>query len=483
MHFAFIAVFNKRSWSTKDKDRLRDRDLETVSDTGRIVRSSPFRRLQSKAQVFSMARSGTVRTRLTHSIEVSNYGELIAEMLANELILDGSLAPDLRFSFVKTVENACLLHDIGNPPFGHMGEYAIQQWFRRNKNALKKRWVGFNRMTGSVAKHHLDAYSNFDGNPHGFRIITRLQWLSDEFGMNLTCSLLGSYLKYLGEKPNNQKFHKKIGYFPTERDVVKLVWRKLGLLVGNDGLPSQRHPLVFLMEASDDIAFCLSDIEDALEKKVITEDEVISWMESAKSGDLLAEALKQAKEIEIKRPGSLAKYGRYHLFRLELSRYLVRCAVDAYKQNEEKILTGSMKESLLGTNAEATRLLELLKEFCSMKVYTSREAIDTELAGLRAITGLLDAYRPLMLLTTEEFRSLRKKDNKGLKKYPILSLLYSLLPAKHRLAYDWFCEPPNGLLEPIYRTQLVVDYVSGMTDGYVLKIFNMINGTQHFDIE
>src|SRR5438445_1834210 len=114
---------------TSDKDRKNDPYLETISDTGRIVRSSPFRRLQGKAQIFSMARSGTVRTRLTHSIEVSNYGELIAESLTEALIARHSLSSDLRLPFVRTVENACLLHDIGNPPFGHMGEHAIGQWF------------------------------------------------------------------------------------------------------------------------------------------------------------------------------------------------------------------------------------------------------------------------------------------------------------------------------------------------------------------
>src|SRR5437667_2956927 len=111
----------KRRRDTRDPDRKKDLDLdlETFSDKGRIVRSSPFRRLQGKAQVFSMARTGAVRTRLTHSIEVGNYGELIAETLTRRLVKRGSLPPDLRFPFVQTVENACLLHDIGNPPFGH----------------------------------------------------------------------------------------------------------------------------------------------------------------------------------------------------------------------------------------------------------------------------------------------------------------------------------------------------------------------------
>src|SRR5712691_4205688 len=168
---------------TSDKDRKNDPYLETISDTGRIVRSSPFRRLQGKAQVFSMARSGAVRTRLTHSIEVSNYGALIAESLARDLINKRSLPQDLRFPFVKTVENACLLHDIGNPPFGHMGEYAIQTWFTERKPILLEKWVKFGKLDGDTFERHLDSYSEFDGNPHGFRIITGLQWFHDKNGM------------------------------------------------------------------------------------------------------------------------------------------------------------------------------------------------------------------------------------------------------------------------------------------------------------
>src|SRR5713101_8353436 len=96
--------------------------------------------------------------------------------------------------------------------------------------------------------------------------------------MNLTCSLLASYLKYLGQRPDrNHKFRKKIGYFPSEEEVVKDVWKKLGLLTDPEGFPMQRHPLTFLMEAADDIAFCLSDIEDALEKRVVPENEFIEW--------------------------------------------------------------------------------------------------------------------------------------------------------------------------------------------------------------
>ena len=483
-------ITGERLRPTIDETRrsVNDRDLEAFSDKGRIVRSSPFRRLQSKAQVFSMARSGDVRTRLTHCIEVGNYGELIAETLARSLVASGSLAPDLRSCFVQTVENACLLHDIGNPPFGHMGEYAIQQWFIQNKEKFVKHCTSLKSLTQTEAERHLDAYCKFDGNPQGFRIATRLQWLNDEFGMNLTCSLLASYLKYLGESPDSKKkFRKKVGYFPTEESVIKDVWRRLGLLTDARGLPLQRHPLAFLMEAADDIAFCLSDIEDALEKSVINEEEYIEWIRK-RNVPQLERAVARAKEINEEASWNpqkqrLVKNGTYHLFRLMLSNDLVKWAVEAYLKYEDRILAGTMEASLLGTNLEATRVLGLQKEFCAMRVYTSREAISTELGGLTAITQLLDAYKHIILLSTQEFDRLSDKSSVDrLKDYPIDSLLFTLLPQKHRRVYAW-CREKEPKLEPIFRIQLIVDYVSGMTDSHVLKIFNMINGTQQFGIE
>jgi dGTPase len=467
---------SQRLRPTRDDKRAGDLNLETFSDKGRIVRSAPFRRLNSKAQVFSMARSGAVRTRLTHSLEVANYGELIADPLARKLVTNGSLPATLRLAFVQMVENSCLLHDIGNPPFGHMGEYAIQQWFTEKKPELVSSWVALGKLTREEAESHLDPYTHFDGNPHGFRIITRLQWLNDEYGMNLTCSLLASYLKYLGTQPESGRFRKKTGYFSSEEGVVKSVWKKLGLRTDTEGLPDQRHPLTFVMEAADDIAFCLSDIEDALEKRVVTEAEFIAWMKTKnyRLENLISEATKQS---------NLVRNGTYHLFRLERSKELVESAVNAYLQYEDKILHGLMEKSLLSVDPEAKRLLELLKEFCVRHVYTSREAIDTELVGLNAITGVLNAYFPVMCMTTEQFKEISNIDNKDrLSNFPIPSLLYSLLPEKHRLAYKWYKEQ-NPRFEPVYRAQLVVDYVAGMTDSHVLKIFNMINGSQQFGLE
>lgn len=238
----------------------RNIDDEVSSDQGRIIPSSAFRRLQSKTQVFSLEENASVRTRLTHSLEVAYCGKLLARLVFSKLrenrpadVLDIS-----EFAFTSTVENACLLHDIGNPPFGHFGEFTIRSWFVENKSA-------FNLGEDGNKRYYL-GFENFDGNAQGFRIITRLSSNKDENGLNLTCSLLATYLKYLDSIPmESEKFKKKIGFFETEREIVVKAWQELGM--SHEG--EMRHPLTFLMEAADDISYCMSDIEDGIEKGII----------------------------------------------------------------------------------------------------------------------------------------------------------------------------------------------------------------------
>ena len=451
--------------------------LEALSDKSRIISCAPFRRLQSKAQVFSLSRSGAVRTRLTHSIEASNYGELIAESIAQTLIKKNKLPEELRLPFVQTVENACLLHDLGNPPFGHMGEHAIGRWFQSNRDALQSHWTERCQIGSEEATRYLDAYQHFDGNPQGLRIITRLQWLSDEYGMNLTCPLIATYIKYLGNRVDeSSRFTKKIGFFPSEEEIIKRNWQILGLKLTNSGLPAQRHPLTFIMEAADDIAFCLSDIEDALEKEVISEEEFFNTVRNR-----LSEPVHKAEVAATQVKETITANGIFHLFRLELSRDLVDAAVRAYEENEAAIFQGTFETSLLETDDIAKRALDTLRVFAADRIYTTREAVEIELGGLRAIAGLLDAYRSILLMSADEFSKL-KNQSQAKRLRPVEVLLRSLLPQKQLQAYEWHTlKQPK--LEPIHRTQLIVDYLSGMTDTHTLKIYNIINGTSPVEIE
>jgi dGTPase len=443
-----------------------------LSDKARIGLSSAFRRLQTKAQVFSLERNAAVRTRLTHTIEVSIYGALIAEAAFERLRSEDRIEADLRFPFVQTVENACFIHDIGNPPFGHLGEFAIREWFRTNRDSVLGYWKsGGMRLT--QMDRHFPAFEHFDGNPQGLRIVTHLQWLHDENGLNLTCSLLASSLKYLAPSPEDHPFANKIGFYEPERALVTKVWNSLGLPL-MDGRPAQRHPLVFLMEAADDIAYCLSDIEDAIEKHVVTENEFFAAMRR------FAEFIPD-KDRNVHRA---ANNTRFIEFRTKLTSYLVQKAVDAYCDNEAAILDGTLIDSLLAQDPKAKTALKFLKNFARQRIFLSREAVEIELGGFDVVHGILDKYTTLLKLSRKAFGQLLASSEKPMKygELPLESRLFSLLPNKYLLAYRH-----SVLLDPTVeaalRTHLIVDYLASMTDTHAFKIYNMLNGTSHFGIE
>jgi dGTPase len=362
-----------------------------------------------------------------------------------------------------------------------MGEYSICKWFqdKNNRIQLRNHWRETCDITAKGVEQYLEAFANFDGNPQGLRIITRLQWFTDHRGMNLTCPLIGAYTKYIaGSAEPNQPFKKKMGFFPSEEETVKEVWKALGLKTIR-GLPAQRHPLAFVMEAADDIAYCLSDIEDGLEKEVLTEHDFLGEMRLGPLQPWVEKA--EAKASEYK--ATLTKNGTYHFFRLFFSQELVNAAAQAYLDKEDAILDGGIKTGLLESDGRLYDALTALKTFAGKHIYTSREAIDVEIGGLTAIRVILDSFLPILLLSSEDFKLLgTKSERERFKKYPFAVLLYSLLPEKQLQAYQWQTTNTPGL-EPIHRAQLIVDYLSGMTDSHALKVYNMINGTSPISIE
>ena len=254
---------------------------EFESDRGRIIFCGPFRRLQRKTQVFALESCMDVRSRLTHSFEVAHIGRYIAQSIIRQFpkeakLEDLGLCKGREIAFVTLVETACLMHDLGNPPFGHFGEYAIRDWFKHRGKKHLKEAIDNNKddkINDDEINKFYDTFCQdfecFDGNAQGLRIITKLQGNDGKTGLNLTYSQLASYLKYviLPDQVNTGKlFSKKPGFFYSESDIVEAIWKNLGIS------KNCRHPLVYIMEAADDIAFCMSDIEDGIEKRIITED-------------------------------------------------------------------------------------------------------------------------------------------------------------------------------------------------------------------
>jgi dGTPase len=437
----------------------RDFGGEAISDKGRVVTSSPFRRLQAKAQVFSLEQNASVRTRLTHTLEVATFGEIMADQAFSALLEGGNIDEDLRLPFTKTVEVACLLHDIGNPPFGHLGEYAIQSWFKANKPIVSDFW----KVKEAVFDRHYKSFEFFDGNPQGLRIVTRNQWHRDEFGLNLRAALIASTIKYLDSVTHEGvPFSSKIGFFETERDRVEQIWGLLGLRYEKDGSLQQRHPLVFLVEAADDIAYSLSDIEDAIEKAIISEKQFFDQIGERPPG------------LPHGKPGPSAQFIEY---KINTTRNLVRRMSEVFAETIEALVDGRTTEPLLDGDKRTKDTLRLLKQFTKEHVFLSREAVDVELTGFHIVYGLLDVFSKLLALPADEFERLRENaaDPPKRGQHVLEHRLFTLLSRKHVLTYEHETKQ-YPKLEPVMRTHLIVDYIAGMTDSHAQKVFRTLHG-------
>ncbi len=444
---------------------------EVLSDHARIVACTAFRRLQTKAQVFSLETNAAVRSRLTHTLEVAMFGELIAGKVVDGLVAAGELEEGTRVPFTKTVANSCLLHDIGNPPFGHLGEYSLRNWMTKNHSRISELW----KAQGApevASRAYLDSLCDFDGNAQGFRIVSRLQWLRHDKGLNLTCSLLAAMVKYLTSRaePNTGEggFRKKIGFFEAESETVRAVWSVLNLKWSNEHMrPSQRHPLAFLMEAADDIAYCLSDIEDALEKGVVSQDAFRVF--------IAAEGHERHWPKE--NVAKWSRHGAFIEFRTRSTRWLVDRAAELFLSNRQEALSGELRQPILDLDDECRRFLRSLKKFARENIFFSPEAVGVELSGFHIVTGLMDAFSPLLDVSREDFALAVEKRLRAdsASQLALQSRLASLLSSKHRLAYSEAVDA-NGGMEPVFRLHFLVDYVAGMTDSHALRVFHTVRG-------
>jgi dGTPase len=476
-------------------NRLRPSDVpgrtivtESESDRGRVIFCAAFRRLQQKAQVFSMEPNAAVRSRLTHSLEVSQLGRYIADEIGVRLEKTSQLSALERSALVNFVETACLMHDIGNPPFGHFGEAAIQKWFGEKgascvEAAIKlqhgEMGSGDPRVISALAD-----FKEFDGNPQGLRIVARLQWKTDEHGLNLTKTTLASFLKYIrrsGEK-SREKFQKKAGYFSTEEPIVQSVWREFGYS------KPQRFPLAYVMEAADDIAYCVSDLEDSIEKGLVHEPSALKEIEE----DFLSRMLPvgDSAYIEIVKALAAVRLGArsdgaestYTDFRTSLNRTIVAYVADQYVKKHEEILNGTA-DVLLPVESPCGAILDSLKNYCRNNVYGHESIQRTELAGYTAIQGLLDHFSPLLRCSRERFGSaldMKKEDALG---EPIIleSKLLRLFPGKYIKVYRHYIlsdtkDDEMKFKEWNARAHLITDFLSGMTDDFAMTTYRTLAG-------
>ena len=439
------------------------------SDRSRILYSAAFRRLQMKAQVFPLEDNAAVRSRLTHSLEVSDIGRSIARKLTMDSLAT-YLDPEVAIAFVDVVETACLMHDIGNPPFGHFGEEAVQRWFRGRGKKSYEHSTGLTDWE-TVIRHSGADFLNFDGNPQGFRVVSQLQY-GLRPGMNLTFTQLFAGIKYprsTREADKKDSSKKKAGYFSTEEALFERMRTELGIE------PGCRHPLSYIMEAADDIAYCMSDIEDGFEKDLINLEEVgrelkASW-DGTKFSRLIPEAEGWGTSWEEKTKSFLK-------FKTAYAREMVESAAAIYVANHEDIICGKLAGELFGDSSDERKVLKGLKAFARKHLFRHEDVENLELAGFSIISGLLDHYGKLLELPKAKFDLLVNGKWQG-EELDVEWRLYNRLPKKHLHLYGLRSKDASSATEEwCLRAHLIIDYISGMTDRFALSTFQALGGTR-----
>ncbi|MDL2313000.1 dNTP triphosphohydrolase [Bacteroidales bacterium OttesenSCG-928-B11] len=433
--------------STRTKEL--DSRNEFESDLGRVIFSPAIRRMHDKTQVFPLTDNDNIHSRLTHSLEVMSVGYSIALNLSqNEDFLNKvTLENDAIFREIPIIiKSACLVHDIGNPPFGHFGEFVIQDYFK--KRFAEKDEKGNARF--DVTPEQQRDFTFFDGNAQGFRVLTKLQFLDDIYGLNLTYATLASFLKYPNADDVDKKFlyRKKRGVFESERSFLDQIIENCDLSVNGKNI---RHPLSFIMEAADSICYLVMDIEDAFNKKWFDFPFIKREMNANLEIRNIIEKIEERKDI--------SENKKVVNFRLELIKYLVDLAVRNFIHNVENICNGDYNRELIFDDQKG--VAAMLNDFSYANIYAHKEITDIELTGYSVLRGLLDFYVDFCFNETEKFRE-----------KAVASISNSILKAAlMESGVEEFDQ-----LSDYYKLKVIVDFISGMTDQYALNQFKKISG-------
>jgi dGTPase len=419
-------------------------------DYSRLLFSSPFRRLQDKTQVFLLDKSDFLRTRLTHSLEVSTIARSIGSSLQKRLLDDKKLFEQFTGHIPALLAASGLVHDIGNPPFGHFGEEAIKKFY---VNLLDKEKF--------KSKEYHDLI-NFDGNVQTFRILSKLTYLKDEHSYNLTFPMLSSVIKYpkssiLGNKEEAVRksiSEKKFGYFVTEEDKFTDINSTLSL-------KSERHPIVFLMESADDIAYSAADIEDGVKFGALSYSKVLGLLEESKSE--LSSNLKNYFENEYKHHSEKDRLNlSIQRIRIDSHRLMIPAVIEEFLNNHENILQGSYTSELI-ENSTAKQIRKAFKKMAYV-VFDHPVIIEREIASYKIIHGLLEEF--CQAAESEDF-------GKNGRPQSLENKLYKSISSNYRYIYETY---PGNANSMYLKYQLINDYISGMTDSFAMKLYQKFKG-------
>jgi dGTPase len=433
-------ISNKRLGQEHRHAERHDDRSEFKRDYDRLIYSAPFRRLQNKTQVFPLPGSIFVHNRLTHSLEVSSLGQSLGNDVCRQL---KDIHPELGntlFEEIGTIVSAaCLAHDMGNPPFGHSGEKAIQTFFTEGKGKAIKE---------SVSSEFWDDITHFEGNANAFRLLTH-RFLGRRLGgFVMTYSMLASIVKY----PFASSLaggHGKFGFFQTEANDYKKIADELGLICKSDNgepLKYARHPLVYLVEAADDICYEIMDIEDSHKLKILSFQETLDLLMGFFDDTTMASIQKRMEEDGVSDSNEKVVYLRACV----IGKLENEC-VKTFIEHEEEILNGTFNGSLIDNISPIQReAYKVCEKVSYEKIYHSKPVLDIELSGYKIMETLMDVFIGAAI-NPDRFYS------------------QQLI---RRVSSQYDIHSDN--LET--RIMAVIDYISGMTDIYALDIYQKING-------
>ncbi|MBS4039919.1 MAG: dNTP triphosphohydrolase [Flavobacteriales bacterium] len=422
----------------KRKDQTEDR-LDFEVDFDRIIFSAPFRLMQDKTQVIPLSKTDFVHTRLTHSLEVSVVGRSLGRLAGKSILQKHPHLIDLDYQihdFGAIVAAACLAHDIGNPPFGHSGEKAIGEFFEFGKGK---------EFQSQLTPKQWQDLVKFEGNANGFSLLTTSR-PGMEGGLRLTYATLGAFLKYpkesLPHKPTNQIEDKKFGVFQKDLEAFVSVTNALGLIKKDTPDWSfYRHPLVYLVEAADDICYTIIDFEDGINKGLISEDYALEY---------LIQLVKDRIDNEKYRMLP-SKEDRMSYLRALAIGALIADAVHIFNENEKAILEGNFPVSLMAKSKYLAQMEDII-QISVPKIYQSDEVIQKELKGYQIIQHLLQYG---------VFASERNFEGKTTN---FDRLFLKQIPEKY-----W-----KNINEPYHRLLGMAQFVSMLTDGKAVELYQLV---------
>ncbi len=466
-----------RDFFVEPKKREKNNRTEWERDYDRAVFSTPVRRMHDKAQVFPLEPNDSVRTRLTHSLEVSTVARDMARIIGRWLENDEKEIKEEQAKTIETIAATCgLIHDLGNPPFGHAGEEAIAEWFKEKNKKGDFLVFGSSEKRKDQLKND---YLEFQGNAQTLRLVSKLQILSDLYGLNFTCGTISAACKYIARSDKLLKKEKgvhekrKVGYFASEELIIDLV-RNVS------GTGEARNPITFIVEAADDIVFSVVDLEDGVKKGVIGWEKLKEILEKYANGDteMLKRCFKKAEELinekdeRVDLKGKSRDEAMAQAFQVYAIGESVHAVIETFKEKYEDIMGGNYHKELF-EDSKANSLIKACKKAGTDYVYCAKQNLILEVMARRVIHDLMGIF----------WEGASKKQNERTR---YEEKIYSLISENYRTVFEKIADMPDPL--PKYRDvydksrgkaklpenyccmQLVTDYICGMTDTFACTL-------------